>query len=93
MVEIAVIGVIVGAVLAVRFSVYALIVAIPLLLAVAALAAVSNEETGWWIAVAMALAAASVQVGYFGESVLRLTADNWGRDRPPTRRSAHFRGD
>lgn len=68
MVALAVVGVLVGAVLALRFKVFALVVAISSVSVVIAVAGGSNV---WWTAGAIAVAAASVQLGYFGAAVLR----------------------
>jgi hypothetical protein len=70
MLEIATIGVFIGATLAVMFRVLAVIVAMPAVMMMIAAAGVTHGRPAWWIAIAMAVGAASVQIGYIGGAVL-----------------------
>ena len=55
MVELTIIGLLVGAAMALRFTVFALVPAIIFILAVIAMAGVVGGETVWWIVGAMAV--------------------------------------
>jgi len=69
-----------GATLALRFKVLALLPTTVFLLAVVGIGLVIRGDTIWWICVMMLAAAASLQLGYFGTSLLRIMLarnDRW----------------
>jgi hypothetical protein len=78
MLEFAVAGLL-GAVLGVEFSVFALVPTLLFLLVFVALGELSRGETIWSTAAAMLLVAISAQLGYFAGSILRFTVGNWRR--------------
>jgi hypothetical protein len=73
------IAALVGAALALRFTVLALVPTTIFLLAVVAISLVVRGDTIWWIGVMMFAAAASLQLGYFGASLLGIALA--GNDR------------
>jgi hypothetical protein len=62
----------IGAVLAMRFNVLALVTTTILLLAIVALGLAVRGEAMRWIGVVIFATAASLQLGYFGASLLRI---------------------
>jgi hypothetical protein len=70
MAAIAIISVLVGASLGLRFKVFVLFPAIPSVLAIIAVGGTLRDQTIWWIVVAMVVGAISVQLGYFCGSFL-----------------------
>jgi MFS-type transporter involved in bile tolerance (Atg22 family) len=70
MFEIATIGTLLGAALATRFNVLAVIVVVAVLLVVISAGGIANSTAGSSVAIAMILASASVQVGYLGGGML-----------------------
>ena len=71
MVELTIIGLLVGAAMALRFTVFALVPAIIFILAVIAMAGVVGGETVWLIVGAMAAVSLSIQFGYLGGVILQ----------------------
>jgi hypothetical protein len=71
MVELAIIGLLVGAGMAPRFTVFALVPAIIFMLAVIAMAGVAGGETVWWIVGVVAAVSISIQFGYLGGAILQ----------------------
>jgi hypothetical protein len=71
MVTLAIIGLLVGAALSLYLRVFALVPALLFMFAVAAIVGMLRGETAWWAVGAMAAVGISVQLGYFGGSVLR----------------------
>ena len=92
MLEVGIISVLVGAVLALRFRVLALLVAIPFMLAVVAVGGVARGMATWWTAIAMVVATVSVQLGYLGGSILWLATRHRSRGEASYRSSAHLSG-
>jgi hypothetical protein len=72
MLELAIISALLGAALAARFKVLAVVAAIPVALLVATAAGVTSGRSSWWIASAMAVTAASMEFGYVVGGVLWL---------------------
>ena len=79
MLEVAVIGIFIGGALATRFiggalatrfRVLVFVVAIPVVMMVIVAAGATYGRSSLWIAIAMAVAAASVQLGYIGGGML-----------------------
>lgn len=75
MVTLAIIGLLVGAALSLHLRMFVLVPAIPFMLALAAIGGMLRGETAWWTVGAMAAVGMSVQLGYFGGSVLRFAID------------------
>jgi hypothetical protein len=75
MVTFAIIGLLAGAALSLHLRVFALVPAIPFMLAVAAIVGMSRGETVCWTVSAMAAVGMSVQLSYFGGNVLRFLID------------------
>jgi hypothetical protein len=61
----------VGAVLATRFRVFALVPTILIVIAIVALGGALGGETARWIGASMLVAVAALQFGYLGASLLR----------------------
>jgi hypothetical protein len=76
MLEIATIGVFMGATLAVMFRVIAVVVAVPAVTMIIAATGITHGRSGWWIAIAMAVGAASIQIGYVGGAMLLFAVRN-----------------
>jgi hypothetical protein len=68
------IAALVGAALAVRFKVLALIPTTIFLLSIVAMGLVVGGHDIWWVAVMVFAIAASLQLGYFGASLLQILA-------------------
>ena len=62
----------VGATLAPRFKVFALVPTTVFLLAIVAIGFVFRGDPIWWVGVVMSATAASLQLGYFGAGLLRI---------------------
>ncbi len=71
MLEIASICVLLGAVLAARFKVIAVIAAVAVVLMVASAAGTTHD--GWWVAIAVIVAAVALQLGSLGGRFIWLT--------------------
>ena len=71
MIILAVIGILVGAVLGLRFKVLVLIPAMCVELAIVLTGGIAGGNRLWWIALAMIVIATSTQVGFFTGSVVR----------------------
>ena len=71
MVELTIIGLLVGAALGLQFRVFALVPLMPFMLAVVAMGGVLQGETASWIVGAMAAVGISVQFSYLGGAILR----------------------
>jgi hypothetical protein len=69
-IALALVGLIVGATIAMHFRVFALIPAIILMLATIAIVGMLHWESGMWIASSMALAATSLQLGFLGGGII-----------------------
>jgi hypothetical protein len=76
MLEIATIGLFIGAALAVMFRVLAVVVAIPAVMMIIAATGVTYGRSAWWTAIAVAVGAASVQIGYVGGAMLLFALRN-----------------
>src|ERR1700730_12259213 len=92
MIILAAIGLLVGAALGLRFSVFILIPAICLALIIAAIDGIARGHEVWWIASTMVIAATSIQVGYIGGIVVRsasegMTATRDDRKPMPTQKA------
>jgi len=72
----AVVACLVGAALSVRFSFFALVPALLVVLVLVALGEVARGETIWLTGATMLLAAICAQVGYFAGSALRFMDEN-----------------
>jgi hypothetical protein len=68
------IAALVGAALALRFNILALIPTTIFLLSIVAMGLVVSGHDIWWVAVMMFATAASLQLGYFGASLLQMLA-------------------
>jgi hypothetical protein len=66
------IAALVGAALALRFNVFALVPTTIFLLAIVAIGLLVRGDAIWWVGVAMFATAASLQLGYFAASLLRI---------------------
>lgn len=77
MLETASICVLLGVVLAARFKVAAVIAAVPVVLIVVSTAG-AKQHDGLWVAIAMIVAAVSVQLGYLGGGLIWLTISERG---------------
>jgi hypothetical protein len=75
MIILAAIGLLVGAALGLRFSVFILIPAICFALIIAAVDGIARGHEVWWIASTMVIAATSIQVGYIGGIVVRSASE------------------
>jgi hypothetical protein len=89
MLILAAIGLLVGAALGLRFSVFILIPAICFALIIAAIDGIAGGHEVWWIASTMVIVATSIQVGYIGGVVVRsasevMTVTRDDRRRMPT---------
>ena len=71
MLAVIVISALVGAALAMRFRVFALVPTILIVIAIVALGGALYGETARWIGITMLVAVASLQFGYLGASPLR----------------------
>jgi hypothetical protein len=69
----------VGAALALRFNVLSLVPATAFLLGIVAISLVIRGDARWWVGVVMFTTAASLQLGYFAASLLRML---FGKGRP-----------
>jgi hypothetical protein len=74
------IAALVGATLALRFKVFALVPTTVFLLAIVAIGLVVRGDPIWWVGVVMFATAASLQLGYFAASLLRMLF--LGKERP-----------
>ena len=79
MLAIIAIAALVGATLALRFKVLALVPTTALLLAIVAISLVIRGDAIWWVGVVVFATAASLQFGYFAASLLRML---FGKGRP-----------
>jgi hypothetical protein len=70
----AIIGVLVGAALGLKFKLYILAPVIFIGWAFVAIDGIARGYSGWWIASAMAAVAVSLQLGYLGMFVLKHSA-------------------
>jgi len=73
------IAALVGATLALRFSILALVPTTVFLLAIVAIDLLVRGDAIWWVGVIMFTTAASLQLGYFGASLLRIVLPGNGR--------------
>jgi hypothetical protein len=76
------IAALVGATLALRFNVLALVPTTIFLLAIVAIGPLVRGDAIWWVGVMMFATAASLQLGYFGASLLRIVLPGNGRLTP-----------
>jgi hypothetical protein len=67
-----IISIVIGAGLGLRFPLIVLVPAICLAFAMVAVGGILYGESGWWIAIAIAVVATSLQLGFFGGFRLRL---------------------
>jgi hypothetical protein len=75
----------VGATLALRFNVFALVpTTILFLLAIVAIDLLIRGDSIWWVGVAMLATAASLQLGYFAARLLQILLPGMGRPTPIT---------
>ena len=86
----AIISILVGVGLGLRFPLIVLVPAICLAFAIVAAGGILHEESGWWIAIAMAVVATSLQLGFFAGFRLRLarhgaSAIHGGKSSMPSR--------
>jgi hypothetical protein len=72
----------VGAALALRFNVLSLVPATAFLLGIVAISLVIRGDARWWVGVVMFTTAASLQLGYFAASLLRMLLLGKGRTTP-----------
>jgi hypothetical protein len=72
----------VGAALALRFNVLALVPTTMFLLAIVAIGPLVRGDAIWWVGVMMFATAASLQLGYFGASLLLIVLSGNGRMTP-----------
>jgi hypothetical protein len=73
-----IIGVLVGAVLGLRFKLVVLVPAIGFACAIIAAYGLGHDNSAWWLALAMIVITASIQVGYLGGFILRSVAKQVG---------------
>jgi hypothetical protein len=71
-----------GATLALRFNVFALVPTTIFLLAIVAIDLLVRGDAIWWVGVAMFATAASLQLGYFAASLLQILLPGMGRPTP-----------
>ena len=71
-----------GATLALRFNVFALVPTTIFLLAIVATVLLVRGDAIWWVGVAMLATAASLQLGYFAASLLQILLPGMGRPTP-----------
>jgi hypothetical protein len=76
------IAALVGATLALRFKVFALVPATIFLLVIVAIDLRLRGDAIWWVGVAMFATAASLQLGYFAASLLQVLLPGMGRPTP-----------
>jgi hypothetical protein len=76
------IAALVGATLALRFKVLALVPTTVFLLAIVAIGFVFRGDPIWWVGVVMSATAASLQLGYFVASLLQMLLLGKGRPTP-----------
>jgi hypothetical protein len=76
------IAALVGATLALRFKVFALVPTTIFLLAIVAIGFVFRGDPIWWVGVVMSATAASLQLGYFVASLLQMLLIGKGRPTP-----------
>ena len=76
------IAALVGATLALRFKVLALVPTTVFLLAIVAIGFVFRGDPIWWVGVVMSATAASLQLGYFVASLLQMLLIGKGRPTP-----------
>ena len=76
------IAALVGATLALRFNVFALVPTTIFLLAIVAISLLVRGDAIWWVGVAMFATAASLQLGYFAASLLQILLPGMGRPTP-----------
>jgi hypothetical protein len=76
------IAALVGATLALRFNILALVPTTIFLLAIVAIGLLVRGDTIWWVGVMMFATAASLQLGYFGATLLRIVLPGKGRRTP-----------
>jgi hypothetical protein len=76
MVELTIVGLLLGSALSLHFRMFVLVPAMPFTLTIVVMGEGSLHQTILWIAVALALVATSVQLGYFMGSAL---SSSWAR--------------
>jgi|ERR1700722_7370247 hypothetical protein len=76
------IAALVGATLALRFKVFALVPATIFLLVIVAIDLLVRGDAIWWVGVAMFATAASLQLGYFAASLLQILLPGMRRPTP-----------
>jgi len=82
MVELTIFSLLLGSALSLHFRMFALVPVMPFTLTIVAVGEGSLDQTISWIAVALALVATSVQLGYFMGSVLLFVAERGLSKRP-----------
>jgi xanthosine utilization system XapX-like protein len=70
MIAVAIVGLLLGAVLALRFKVFVLAPTVLVMLSIIGIGGILRSETVWWMASAILVGATSLQFGYLGGSVL-----------------------
>src|SRR5262249_2043195 len=87
-----IISLLIGAVLAQRFKIMVLVPATATVLIAAVVAGLAQAHTAWWVALAAALVASSMQVGYIVGLGVRYVLEAPLADRPQPFRPAPLRG-
>jgi hypothetical protein len=80
MVELTIVGLLLGSALSLHFKMFVLVPVMPFTLTIVAMGEGSFGQTISWIAVALALVASSVQMGYFMGSSLLFGTDKKFRE-------------